>query len=398
MVSSMNNLGVVFALALVTLSGFLLPIAVSETIGSHDVVFEGTPIADTIFSGAVSEKPDPAMLLGGEMNRTQDTLCMRADYSPLVTVNRTEAITRARAFLSGVLYLANRTLSPVEPVYNPDYTQGRWYLAFEDDEINVWVSVNAISGKITGFGTAWVSEAPNPDQRDVDTANILNMSAVEVSALQFFKSMNYTLSPYTMVVPPVLETSPMYFRGSTFVLRFYCTMNDTLIDGNQVFLHIDIATGEVLSFGYYWTYFRQVPAEHVVSASVAEHAALAYVDEIRNYTAVRVTSSLLFLENTAGGTANTSDFRLEWIVRGTFHSSFSQDAIPFFVRVYPLSGVPWFLGEQIVELDSSVVKQPQVSMPLLASILGLSLAVAAVSLLLVRKHIAVVSISLEQTT
>ncbi len=389
----MSNLGVVFALALVTLLGFMFPIAVSETIGSHEVAFEGIPIADTIFSEVVSRTPDPVMLPGGEVNRTQDTLYMRADYSPLVKVNLTQATNRARAFLSLVPYLSNRTLTPAETGYISDYNQGTWSVRFVVDEVSVLVSVNAISGKITGFSTGWTSEAPNPDQRDVATAKILGVGAVEASALQFLKSINYTLSPYTKVVPPVLDTSPVDFRGGYFDLRFYCVMNDTLIEGNEVSLHLDMVTGEVLAFHYSWTYFRQVPTEGVVSASAAERAALAYIDEIRNYTDVRVRSSMLFLENTGRTMPNGSDFRLEWMLRGTF-----MQAHPFSALVYPLSGVPYALGD--VQLyDVPVAKQSEVlSVPLLASILGLSLAVAGVSLALVRKHVPVVSISLEQAT
>jgi hypothetical protein len=154
-----------------------------------------------------------------------------------------------------------------------------------------------------------------------------------------------------------------------------------------------MVTGEVLAFHYSWTYFRQVPTAGVVSASAAEHAVLAYIDEIRNYTDVRVTSSMLFLENKGRTMPNGSDFRLEWMVKGTFMQGF-----PFSALVYPLSGVPWALGDAQWLDVSGAIRSEVLNVPALASILCLSLAVAAVSLVLVRKHIPVVSISLEQAT
>lgn len=381
-----DNFGVAIALALVALSGFLFPIAINATTGSHEVVFEGTPIADTIFSEVVSDKPDPAMLPGGAVNRTQDTLYMRADYSPLVTVNLTGAVERARSFMSGVAHFANKTID----LFNSEYTQASWRLLFYVRSSSLWANVwvSAISGKITGFSTGGENEAPNPDQSDVDTVNILNMSAVEASALQFFKSKDYTLSPYTMFLPPVL------IGGGVFYLRFYCVMNDTLIEGNELSLYLDMVTGEVLAFFYSWTYFRQIPSEGVISAHSAEHAVIAYTDETRDHTFVRVTSSALVLRNWGPHSANASDFRLFWDVQGIvlFHTSH------FTASIYPLSGEVRYFGIPATPASTPFAEHPQISTVLVALTLCFSFIIAAVSLILVRKRILIVNVSLEQET
>ena len=387
-----SNSGVAVAIALITLSGFLFPIALTEITGSHQVIFEGTPIADTVFSEVVSEKPDAAMLPGGEVNRTQDKLYMRADYSPLVTVNLADAIERASNFMSGIAHLANKTID----LFNSEYVQASWRLSFNvrnsSHYAHIWV--NAISGKIAGFDTDWTSEAPSPDQRDVDTVNYLNMSAVEASALQFFKSRNYTLSPYTMVLPPVPYPNPVDLGGGHFYLRFCCVMNDTLMDGNEISLFLDMVTGEVFAFYYSWTYFRQIPTAGMVSAHSAEHAVLAYAYGKRDHTCVRVTSSALVLQNWGLGAANASDFKLFWEVKGLV----LYRNHPFSALIYPLSGeVRRFIVPPTLASMPSV-EYPKVSPVFVALPLCFSLTIAAISWILVRKRISVVNITLEQET
>lgn len=396
MLSSLaDNFGVAVALALVALSGILFPLVINATIGSHQVVFEGTPIADTIFSEVVSEKPDPAMLPGGPVNRTKDTLYMRADYSPLVTVNLTGAITSARSFMSGVNYLANRTINLIYSDYT-EFPQATWYLKFNVRHTGLYagVSVNAISGKIVSFDPIGWYNVSNPYVKDPNTTHILDTSAVEASALQFFKTMNYTLSPYTMVLSPVLETESYYFSESQFTIRFYCVMNDTLIDGNEISLHLDIETGEVLSFYYSWTYFRQIPAEGVISARSAEQAARSYINGFSDFPAVQFTSSMLSLRQKGVDMVNESNFRLLWIIQGTM----APDATPITIGIYPLSGALCYWSAYIWLGGGSFVKQSQVSLILVGSMLGLSLVFAVTSLVLVRKRILVVSTSVEQET
>jgi hypothetical protein len=390
-----DNMGIAVALALVILSGLLLPLAVNQTFGSHEVVFEGTPIADTIFSEVVSERPDPAMLPGGPVNRTKDTLYLRADYSPLITVNLTGAINRARNFMSGVTYLANRTINLVYSDYT-EFPQATWYLKFNVRHTDLYagVSVNAISGKIVSYDPIGWYNLSNPYVKDPNTTHILDTSAVEASALEFFKTMNYTLSPYTMVLPPVLETEPYYFSESQFTIRFYCVMNDTLIDGNEISLHLDIETGEVLSFYYSWTYFRQIPSEGVISVRSAEQAARSYINGFSDFPAVRFTSSMLTLRQKGVDLVNESNFRLMWIIQGTI----SPDATPITIGIYPLSGALCYWSAYIWLEGGPFVKQTQVSIILVGSTLGFSLAVAGVSLVLVRKQLSLTDASLEQET
>ena len=390
-----DNFRVAVALALVTLSGLLLPLAVNQTFGSHEVVFEGTPIADTIFSEVVSEEPDPAMLPGGEVNRTQDTLYMRADYSPLVTVNLTGAIKRARNFMSGVAYLANRTINLVYSDYT-EFPQATWYLKFNVRHTGLYagVSVNAITGKIVSYDPVGWYNLSNPYVKDPNTTHILDTSALEASALQFFKTMNYTLSPYTMVLPPVLETESYYFSESQFTICFYCVMNDTLIDGNEISLHLDIETGEVLSFYYSWTYFRQIPTEGVISVRSAEQAARSYINGFSDFPAVQFTSSMLSLRQKGVDMVNESNFRLMWLVQGTI----SPGATPITIGIYPLSGVPCYWSAYQWLEGGPFVKQPQVSIILVGSILMISLIFAVISLVLVRKRILVVNTSVEKET
>lgn len=390
MTSIKQNFGAIALFVLITVAGFLLPVSINMIIDSHEESFQGEPIANTLYAQIVSDAPDLVMLPEGDVNKTKDTLYMTIDYSPLVMVNLTDAINRASAFISKIPYLSNRALSHVENGYNLDYNNGMWSIKFEDSQISVWVSVNAISGKIAGFRSFWTSESPNPYRKDADATNRLNASAIETRVVQFLNEMNYTLSPFTMVLAPVLDTGPMYFSWSTYIVRFYCVMNNTLIEGNQLFFHIDIESGDILGFYYFWTHFGQVPTEGVISDSVAVQEALSYIDDLRNYTEVRITSSMLVLEKIQILQSNASEYQLEWIVFGTF----SQENLPFSIRVEPLSGKPSLLSEpKLILLEFSMMQEKIFAADQIVLVLSFSFVVAAILNTLVRRHLTVANAS-----
>lgn len=374
-----ENRGVVASLACVLVLGLMLPVLASMASRyiPHPASFSGVPVEETIFADIVNEQPDPAMLPQGVINITEDTVEIRADFSSFISVNLTEAVGIAHTFLSEMPYLSGRTFE--FDANGSGFYHGMWTLGFTGPELTVGIDVNAISGRVLGFRSHWVAYSPNPFDKDANETHPLSTDVANDKALQFLRGMNYTLSPFCRVLGPVLETSVTYLSYSALVLSFYNVMNDTYVEDNLVSLQLDIETGEVLEFGYYWTYIPCVPVDHLISAQAAERIALADINPIGDYPAtIEITSSVLVLENHGEALATSSFYRLEWVVSGTYTIKVGQPTVysySFTVEIHPVSGVIWFWHPQYFTSGAPIVADGGV--PIMYGIWAISLSFVA---------------------
>ncbi len=383
--------------------GLMLPMfaGVASAYVSHPASFVGVPIQDTIFANITDKKPDSAMLPGGVIHKTQDTIeISKPDYSRLPSVNLTEAIESARAFLRGVSYLSALSFefNSSQPPENH-----LWPLKFSAANYIVYVEVNSISGRVVGFSWDWVGNSPVPYIKDVNKTQTLNAQAVDEKAVEFLKAMNYTLSPFCRVLGPTLGPSaafPNYGRlpygmSSYFTLLFYNVMNNTFVPDNVVSLDLDIETGDILGFCYIWTYIKSIPVEGIISASTAERVALAVCAFY--YTDIQVTSSMLVLENWGrfwGENVTDLSYRLAWVVLGTYSTGSSVPnpypiSCKLYVEVNPLSGTV-YAGPPFVQYwsgpNGGPITQPAgVAMVYDVWVLALALMIAALSFVFVKK-------------
>jgi hypothetical protein len=216
----------------------------------------------------------------------------------------------------------------------------------------------------------------------------MGADTINDKGLGFLKNMNYTLSPFCRVLGPTLETSITYPTHSRFVLKFYNIMNDSYVEDNLVFLHLDIATGDVLGFGYYWTFVRSTPVENIISGSTAEHVALAYVNARRDYKHVEVTSSVLVLQNWGRNLTNSSYYKLVWVISGTFSTGFDQYTAQLSVEVHPISGLAYALADVQV-FGVPIEHYTEVAAEYDVVVLTLSLLIAVLSFMFAKRLVTV---------
>jgi len=304
-----NNRAIVFTLIALVISGLAIPFLVISVTGSlgHSAGYIGQPIAETSFAALASSEADPVMLPGGHIDSSQESVRMRVDYDDLEALNLSEATDAAVQFMSHISYLSN-----VSTTLDTGWVRlesAKWVLRFLAPDLYIYISVNAISGKVMSFVPRWQGPSPNPYVRDQNESRYIGLDEIEGYALEFFEFNNYTLSEHSLLSGPSVEYGQFLSRY-VYSFRFFHVVNQTRVWGNVVSLHLDVETGEVVSFIYQWTHVPSIPIERIITRASAEKAAVSHVGDSTNITDFRV----IFTELVFVNMALTSEFRLCWVV------------------------------------------------------------------------------------
>jgi len=296
---------------------------------------------------------------------------MSLDYSQYPKISLLNATESALLFLFQHPYLTNENLSLDEGWTRLDPTI--WVLRFIGDSMYVYMGVNAFSGKVSSFQVIW--EGPSPYVREYNGTSLLSVSEIEEKGVEFFQIYNYSLETHTRYLGPEIEYDTSYMSHYVYHLRFFNVINETIVRGNGVSLHLDLLTGEVVSFIYQWTHVSNIPVQHAVSSSTAEEVVSSYLANTEDSSDYRISTSILLFQNLRGDDVN--GYRLVWAVNvagGTVGTVY-VDAVS---------------QEVLVQLEyvltSSFVKNPQIRLDLLVLVILPPTIVSALGYLLMRRH------------
>ncbi len=184
--------------------------------------------------------------------------------------------------------------------------------------MDLYAAVNAISGSVTSFHVSWVG--PSPYVRELDSMT-LQVQDVELSALEFLKTNNITLSHNSYYVSPWIEYNIRYLTHYVYSMRFFEVINQTRVDGNIVSIHLDVSTGWVVSFNYQWTFINEIPTHGIINKETAKAKAVKYiVEHSDNAEIFNVVFTTLLFTNIASHKSPV--YQLCWAVH-TDHSRFA---------------------------------------------------------------------------
>ena len=368
-----SNRMVVFVAGLLFLTGLVIPLFVVNIAGLSDNEGEiiGVPIEDTAFAELISETPDPVVNPGGPILNTSNGVQMPIDYSHYSTVDLQTANESARQFMSQHPLLADVDLSMDEVWTRLDPTM--WVLKYERNSMYVYMSVNAFSGKVRSFNIHW--DYPSPYDREYNGTSPLSNSMIEGKGVEFFQKYNYSLNPLTRYVGPKIEHNLAIIDVEyVYSLRFINVINETLVLGNVVSLHLDLVTGEPVAFTYQWTHVPSIPVQNSITSSQAEEAALNYLARTEGSSAYRVMSSMRYFDSLW---VEGDDYKLVWAINvaggnvGTvFVDAVSQEVV----------------GQREGVLASPFVKNPVNDLSLVVVIILLPFVLSTIGYVLMKRY------------
>ncbi|MFX1369495.1 MAG: hypothetical protein ACFFAY_12930 [Promethearchaeota archaeon] len=329
-----NSRYVFFILSLVLLIGLIIPITVVHVAGypSHLAALRGQPIVDTFFAELVELEPDPVVFPQRPVVETETSIRMSSNYNDLVKVNESGAISAALGFISRIWYLSEINFS-VDSV-DMGWTRlddGLWILRFLEDNVQVYVDVHAISGKVSGFTSVWSPRSDSPFVPDADESLFASPMQVEEVAFDFLEQFNYSLSPYARYVLPTLVYSHVH-NHDVFRISFFNMVNESLIWQNGLHLYIDTNASAILEFIYNWVHIDAIPTENIISPEKAERSAVNYLRELEAAVVFEIRSTVLVFEKM--WTPSGYEYRLGWIV------SINSDNIAA-IHIDAKSGTPY---------------------------------------------------------
>ena len=304
------SLVVMFVMAIVS------PIVAGNALdASIATQFVGVPIADTPFSEESSPVASSLMLPGTNISRSEDSVSMSINYSDYEMINLTEAAESVSIFVNQFEYLQDANLK-LDENWSMLYA-AEWTFRFVGNHMDLYASVNAISGSVTSFIVRWTG--PSPYVRELDSMT-LQVQDVELSALEFLKTNNITLSHNSYYVSPKIEYNIRYLTHYVYSIRFFEVINQTLVDGNIVSIHLDVSTGWVVSFNYQWTFINEIPTHGIINKETARTKAVEYiVEHSDNAEIFSVVFTTLLFTNVA--MLKSPVYKLCWAVY-TDHSRF----------------------------------------------------------------------------
>ncbi len=304
------SLVVMFVMAIVS------PIVAGNALdASIATQFVGVPIADTPFSEESSPVASSLMLPGTNISRSEDSVSMSINYSDYEMINLTEAAESVLIFVNQFEYLQDANLKLDENWSRLEAAE--WTFRFVGNQMGLYATVNAISGSVTSFIVRWTG--PSPYVRELDSMT-LQVQDVELSALEFLKTNNITLSHNSYYVSPKIEYNIRYLTHYVYSIRFFEVINQTLVDGNIVSIHLDVSTGWVVSFNYQWTFINEIPTHGIINKERAKTNAIEYIFEHSDSTEIfNVVFTTLLFKNLAS--YDSPVYQLCWAVY-TDHSRF----------------------------------------------------------------------------
>jgi hypothetical protein len=311
------NRRTILSLVAMFVMAIVIPIVAGNALDASIVTqFVGVPIADTPFSEESSPVASSLMLPGTNISRSEDSVSMSINYSDYEMINLTQAAESVLIFVNQFEYLQDANLTLDEGWSILDAAE--WRFRFIGDHMDLYAAVNAISSSVTSFHVSWVG--PSPYVRELDSMT-LQVQDVELSALEFLKTNNITLSHNSYYISPKIEYNIRYLTHYVYSMRFFEVINQTRVDGNTVSIHLDVSTGWVVSFNYQWTFINEIPTHGIITKETAKTNAIEYiVEHSDNAEIFNVVFTTLLFTNIASDKSPV--YQLCWAVH-TDHSQFS---------------------------------------------------------------------------
>ncbi|MDF1540001.1 MAG: hypothetical protein P1Q69_13980 [Candidatus Thorarchaeota archaeon] len=295
--------------------GLLVPILVVSVTGlpTNQMMLVGEPIENTTFSSISSDAPNEAMLPGGIIHSEESGVYMIRNTSDLTTVNQSIAIDSFLSFSDNFSYnfsyLTNQNLTIDSGWTRLDPTA--WVFRFIGNDVDVYANINPFTGKVVEFHSRW--HGPSPYVREYNGTNPMTKDDIEESALSFLNDFDYSLNPNARYIGPEVEYDIGFVSHYVYSLRYFNVINETIVWGNVVTLHLDIKTGEIVDFSYSWTYIPSIPMQNSISSQLAESSAANYIAGLSEPTEARIQSSSLIFGNGIGEDGDGT-YRLVWAV------------------------------------------------------------------------------------
>ncbi len=366
-----DNRFIVSLIVLIFLLSLAIPPVLVVTLGyqSYQARLTGTPVNETSFADLVSKNPDLVMFAVHPVIESVTAIHMSADYHGLETINETQAIAISLEFISRIPYL-----SEVELTIDDGWTildNGKWRFKFDTINGTVFISVNAISGRITDFvdlinGSVQI--------QDVE----LTTSDLEQTVRNFMLEFNYTFSEHARYIGPRIVYDYSFHRDM-YKLIFYNIVNGIYVEGNGVFFTLDPETGAVLGFGYDWAHVTDIPVENIISPEEAKSYVLTYLSNRSDMQSVGVTNALLIFDHTWSPLG--LEYRLGWAV---FVTSNPRGLSTVYIDAK--SGIRYDLGGSAT-LSFVWTEENDVSLSSVFIVLMGSIALAGVTYVALRRHL-----------
>ena len=318
---------------------------------AHYLMPPGTPVRDTVFSDLVSDAIDPVIYPGGVIEDTEDSIRMISNYDQLAKVNETMAVQAALNFAARVSYLED-----VQLTLNPSWTLldgATWSLQFTTSNMRIYFGINALSARVSDFSPRWEG-ITSPHEKDSNMVELLDDSALEMSAKAFLIAHNYSLSQYARYAPPHLEYSSI-IGHEVSMLRFFHVVDDVVISTSGRFsgsstehaplqMGLDIETGEVIDFFYKWTHVSELPKEHLVNPAQAERIAIDHLQRVEDRESANITAiGLVF------GRVSYEEYRLNWIV-------YTDDTTGIILHIDAVSAEIFSVEDYVLATDVVIIE------------------------------------------
>ena len=120
---------------------------------SHQTRIDGIPVLNSVFAELVEAEPDSVVFPQFPVIETETSITMESDYDGLETVNESVAVITALEFISRIWYLSEINFSLNTGWTNLD--DGSWHLKFNGADMDTYLAVNTISGKVNSFVSVW---------------------------------------------------------------------------------------------------------------------------------------------------------------------------------------------------------------------------------------------------
>lgn len=265
----LENRIIALLLLIVLFCGILIPYSIQSVLGSNSIVIspQGTPIEDTPFTNLTSNTLDPALLPHGQISlSTTGSVYMNANPYVPVIVNQSTSVNEALVFVSTIPYLSGLEWQH----YNDSayFFGSTWNLDFGNENTKLSIIVNAVSGRVIHFRLA----QDNTGLADnFSSSDKMTMEQVEILALDFLRSNNYSLTSHTRYIGIVEETILGY---DAYTLQFCNVVNESLVWFNELCISIHASSGALLSFTYYWHNVDSLPIDRIITAEAGVTRAL----------------------------------------------------------------------------------------------------------------------------
>ena len=273
--------------------GFMIPLGVVTIYGilptGSDTFYYPAPPSSfeilgngTALDVLVSNTTGSAGFPGGSFLVHDDKIfTLKMDYSGMITIDESTAISIAAEFLSNFEYLDTQVMN-LSAFYS-SHTWPIWVVnsPLEGGTLCVWI--NAISGTVVFY--ALDVDLRLPDQNDLrdyfSTPGNSTLEEAENYVISFLSEFNYTLrnnsyyrQPWYKPLPPG-DIAEGFVNGE-FYFQIYGAFEGTYQRDNKVQLQVEASTGQVVYFSYLWKEYGELPDVDLINSEEAVSSALEF--------------------------------------------------------------------------------------------------------------------------